>query len=41
MNLFSKQKETHRHRKSICGYQREMGGGWVEAGDRDKLGVWD
>ena len=35
MNLFTKQKQTHRHRKTY-GYQR----GKVEVG-RDKLGVWD
>ena len=28
-------KQTQRHRKQICGYQRGEGGG------RDKLGVWD
>ena len=33
MNLFTKQKQTHRHRKQTCGYQR---GGGV-----DKLGVQD
>ena len=22
INLFTKQKQTHRHRKQICGYQR-------------------
>ena len=27
MNLYTKQKETHRHRKHIYGYQREEGGG--------------
>ena len=27
MNLFTKQKQTQRHRKQICGYQREKGGG--------------
>ena len=27
MNLFTKQKETHRYRKQICGYQRRKGGG--------------
>ena len=32
MNLFKKQKQTHRHRKQTYGYQR---------GERDKLGVWD
>ena len=32
MNLFTKQKQTHRHRKTY-GYQRGMGG--------DKSGVWD
>ena len=31
MNLFTKQKQTHRHRKQTYGYKRE----------RDKLGVWD
>ena len=35
MNLFTKQKYTHRHRKQTYGYQRGKG---VE---RDKLGVWD
>ena len=35
MNLFTKQKLTHRLRKQTYGYQREMVGG------RDKLGVWD
>ena len=35
MNLFMKQKETHRHRKQTYGYQR---GKWQ--GGRDKLGVW-
>ena len=33
MDLFTKQKQTHRHRKQTYGYQR--GGG------RDKSGVWD
>ena len=33
MNLFTEQKQTHRHRKQTYGYQK--GGG------RDKLGVWD
>ena len=35
MNLFTKQKQTHRLQKQIYGYQREK----VEG--RDKLGVWD
>ena len=26
MNLFTKQKQTHRHRRQICGYQRGTGG---------------
>ena len=26
MNLFTKQKETHRYRKQLDGYQRERGG---------------
>ena len=34
MNLFTKQKNTHRYRKQTYGYQR---GNW----GRDKLGVWD
>ena len=34
MNLFTKQKETDRHRKQIYGYQRGKQG-------EDKLGVWD
>ena len=34
MNLRTKQKQTHRHRKQIYGYQRGKGG-------RDRLGVWD
>ena len=34
MNLFTKQKQTHRHRKQTYGYQRGKVG-------RDKLGVWD
>ena len=33
MNLYTKQKETHRHRKHTQGYQREKGKG------RDKQGV--
>ena len=36
MNLFPKQKKTHRHRKQTDGYQR---GKW--GGVRDKLGGWD
>ena len=35
MNLFTKQKETHRLRKETYGYQRGNVGG------RDKLGGWD
>ena len=35
MNLYTKQKQTHRHRKQIYGYQRRNVGG------RNKLGVWD
>ena len=26
MNLYTKQKQTHRHRKQIYGYQKEAGG---------------
>ena len=33
MNLYKKQKQTHRHRKQTYGCQRGKGGG------RDKLGV--
>ena len=36
MNLFTKQEQTHRHRKQTYGYQRGK-----EEGRRDKLGVWD
>ena len=32
MNLFTKQKQTHRHRKQTYGYQRGKG---------DKVGIWD
>ena len=35
MNLFTKQKQTSRHRKQTYGYQRGRGG------ERNKLGVWD
>ena len=36
MNLFTKQKQTHRHRKQTYGYQRgKVGGGGT------KLGVWE
>ena len=35
MSLYTKQKETHRHKKQTYGYQRGKGEG------RDKLGVWD
>ena len=34
MNLFKKQKQTHRHRKQTYVTIGERGG-------RDKLGVWD
>ena len=33
MNLFTKQKQTHRHRKQTYGYQRGKG-------RRDNLGAW-
>ena len=36
MNLFTKQKQTQRHRKQTYDYQRGKRGG-----GRDKLGVWD
>ena len=35
MNLLTKQKQTHRHRKQTYGYQRG------KRGDRDELGIWD
>ena len=35
INLFTKQKQTHIHRKQTYGYQRGKGR------RRDKLGVWD
>ena len=35
MNLFTKQKQTHRHRKQTYGYERGKGQG------RDILGIWD
>ena len=35
MNLFTKQKQTHRLRKQTYGYQR------VNVVERDKLGAWD
>ena len=34
MNLFTKQKQTHRHRKQAYGYQKGKVG-------KDKLAVWD
>ena len=34
MNLFTKQKQTHRHRKQTYGQQRGKLG-------EDKLGIWD
>ena len=34
MNLFTKQKQTHRHRKQTYSYQRG------KAGMRNKLGIW-
>ena len=34
MDLFTKQKQTHRHRKQVYGYQRGKG-------RSDKLGMWD
>ena len=39
MKLFTKQKQTHRHRKQACGYQR--GQQPLRRGGVDKLGVWD
>ena len=34
INLFTKQKQIHRHRKQTYSYQREKGKGM------DKLGIW-
>ena len=34
INLYTKQKQTHKHRKQTYGYQRGEEG-------REKLGVWD
>ena len=34
MDLFIKQKQTHRHKKQVYGYQRQKG-------EKDKLGIWD
>ena len=35
VNLFTKQKQAHRHREQIYGYQMGNSLG------RDRLGVWD
>ena len=35
MNLFTKRKQTHRHRKLIYGYQGE------KVGVGDQLGIWE
>ena len=35
MNLFTKQKQTHRFQNQIYGYQRG------NVGEQDKLGSWD
>ena len=37
MNLFTKQKETHRHRKQRYGYQR--GQGFGEGGINEEFGI--
>ena len=36
MNIFTKQKQTHRLKKRTYGY-----GGRGKGGGRDRLGVWD
>ena len=36
MNLFTKQKQTHRHRNKLRVTKGDSGGG-----ERDQLGVWD
>ena len=38
MSLFTKQKQTHRHRKQTCGYQREKG---AEKGKIESEGLTD
>ena len=38
MNVHTKQKQTHRHRKQTCGYQR---GGKNEEGQIRDLGLTD
>ena len=38
MNLFTKQKQTHRHREQTCGCQ---GGRWEEEGRIGSLGLAD
>ena len=38
MNLFTKQKQTHRFQKQTYGYQRGNAG---VGRCRDKLGAWD
>ena len=40
MNLFTKQKQAHRHRKQTHGYQREKGVGGLEGTNRS-LGLAD
>ena len=35
MNLYTKQKETHRHRKQTSGYLKRKGSG------EEKLKIWD
>ena len=39
MNLFAEQKQTHKLRKQIFGYQRGQMRG--RNGEKDGLGVWD
>ena len=36
LSLFTKQKQTHRHRKQIYGYQRREVGA-----EKDKAGLWE
>ena len=38
MNLYTKQKQTHRHREQTCGCQEE---GWVKEGRIGSLGLAD
>ena len=38
MNLFTKQKETHRHRKQTCVNQGDSDGRWGGQGEGEGMG---